>query len=40
MNNLTTSYNSFAPALPCIGNKTRVKLDGSCLTEDEIALTR
>ena len=40
INNLTTSYNSFAPALTCIGNKTRVKLDWSCLTEDAIALTR
>ena len=40
MNNPTASYNSFAPTLSCIGNKTRVKLDGSCLKEDAITLTR
>ena len=31
-----TSNNSLAPALSYIGNKVRVKFDGSCLKQDEI----
>ena len=34
-----TSDNSLAPALSYIGNKTRVKFDGSCLKQDKITFT-
>ena len=33
------SNNSLAPVLSYIGNKTRVKFDGSCLRQDKIAFT-
>ena len=36
---LTTSDNSFAPALSYFGNKTRVKVSGSCLKQDKITFT-
>ena len=36
---LTTSDNSRDPILSCIGNKTRVKLDGGCLKQDKITFT-
>ena len=35
----TTSDNSLAPALDYVGTKTRVKFDGGCLKQDEIAYT-
>ena len=35
----TTSDNSLAPALSYIGNKMRVKFDGSCLKQDKITFT-
>ena len=34
----TTSDNCLAPALSCVGNKTRVKFDGSCLKQDNLHL--
>ena len=33
------SDNFLAPALSYIGNKTRVKFDGSCLKQDKITFT-
>ena len=35
----TTSDNSLAPALSCIGHKVRVKFTGSCLKQDKIIFT-
>ena len=35
----TISYNSPAPGLNYIGNKTRVKFDGGCLKQDKITFT-
>ena len=34
----TTSDNCLAPALSYVGNKTRVKFDGSCLKQDNLHL--